>query len=57
MFQFGSGYSIRYRFIIRKIYYKRKRISEFIIDETLIQTGKDYFWLWVAIIEQFNKEV
>jgi putative transposase len=57
MFQFGSGYSIRYRFIIRKIYYKRKRISEFIIDETLIQTGKGYFWLWVAIIEPSNKEV
>jgi hypothetical protein len=57
MFQFGSGYGIRYSIIIRKIYYKRKRISEFIIDEILIQTGKDYFWLWVAIIEPFNKEV
>ena len=32
-------------------------ISEFIIDETLIQIGKDYFWLWVAIIEPSNKEV
>lgn len=40
----------------QKIYCKRKRISEFIIDETLIQIGKDYFWLWVAI-EPSNKEV
>ena len=55
MFQFGSGCSI----IIHKkiIYCKRKRISEFIIDETLIQISKDYFWLWVAIIEPSNKEV
>ena len=40
----------------QKINCKRKRISEFIIDETLIQIGKDYFWLWVAI-EPSNKEV
>ncbi len=40
----------------QKIYCKRKRISEYIIDETLIQIGKDYFWLWVAI-EPSNKEV
>jgi putative transposase len=41
----------------QKICCKRKRISEFIIDETLIQIGKDYFWFWVAIIEPSNKEV
>lgn len=55
MFQFGSGYSI----IIPKKYNTVKEkgwISEFIIDETLIQIGKDYFWLWVAI-EPSNKEV
>jgi transposase-like protein len=47
MFQFGSGYSI----IIHKKYTVKEKgwISEFIIDETLIQIGKDYFWLWVAI--------
>ena len=55
MFQFGSGYSI----IIHKKYTVKEKgwISEFIIDETLIQIGKDYFWLWVAIIEPSNKEV
>jgi putative transposase len=55
MFQFGSNWLQHYN--LQKIYCKRKRISEFIIDETLIQIGKDYFWLWVAIIEPSNKEV
>ena len=25
------------------------KISKFIVDETQIKVGKDYFWLWVAI--------
>jgi len=25
------------------------RISEFIIDETLIKADSDYLWLWIAI--------
>ena len=29
--------------------YKRKRISEFIIDETVIQIGSQHFWLWFCI--------
>ena len=29
--------------------YKRKRISAFIIDETVIQIGNQHFWLWVCI--------
>ena len=29
--------------------YKRKRISAFIIDETVIQIGSQHFWLWVCI--------
>jgi putative transposase len=28
---------------------KRKRISAFIIDETIIQIGSQHFWLWIAI--------
>src|SRR5215204_1902079 len=28
---------------------KRRKISKFIIDETQIKVGKDYFWIWVAI--------
>ena len=33
----------------RKILSKRKRISEFIIDETLVKVGSKFTWLWVAI--------
>ena len=30
--------------------YKRKRISAFIVDETIIQIGNNHFcWLWIAI--------
>ncbi len=29
--------------------YKRKRVSAFIIDETVIQIGIQYFWLWFCI--------
>jgi putative transposase len=33
----------------RKISYKR-RVSEFIVDETQIKVGNDYFfWIWIAI--------
>ncbi len=29
--------------------YKRKRVSVFIIDETVIQIGNQHFWLWFCI--------
>jgi putative transposase len=29
--------------------YKRKRITDFIIDETIIQIGNRHFWLWNCI--------
>ncbi len=29
--------------------YRRKRVSAFIIDETVIQIGNQYFWLWFCI--------
>ena len=29
--------------------YKRKRISAFIVDETVIQIGSQHFWLWFCI--------
>ena len=29
--------------------YKRKRVSAFIIDETVIQIGNKHFWLWICI--------
>jgi putative transposase len=37
--------------------YKRKRISAFIIDETVIQIGNQHFcWLWICI-EPIHKSV
>ena len=36
--------------------YKRKRISAFIIDETVIQIGNQHFRLWIAI-EPINSSV
>ena len=29
--------------------YKRKRVSGFIIDETVIQIGNQHYWLWLCI--------
>ena len=36
--------------------YKRKRVSGFIIDETVIQIGNQHFWLWICI-ESIDKSV
>jgi putative transposase len=35
---------------------KRSRVTAFIIDETILQIGSDYAWLWVAI-EPINRQV
>ena len=40
----------------RKISTKRKRISEFIVDETLLKVCSEYIWLWVAIEPQ-NRQI
>jgi putative transposase len=32
-----------------RIYHKRKRIFEFIVDETQVKVGRDFFWIWIAI--------
>jgi len=40
----------------KKIISKKKRIAEFIIDETLIKVGSELIWLWVAI-EPSNKVI
>jgi putative transposase len=37
------------RYKPRKIFQKRRKVSEFIIDETLLKVGKQYAWLWIAI--------
>ena len=36
--------------------YRRKRISAFIIDETMIQVGSKHVWIWIAI-EPVHKSV
>ena len=36
--------------------YKRKRVSSFIIDETVIQIDSQHFWLWICI-EPIDKSV
>lgn len=28
---------------------KRREVSEFIVDETLIKVGRELIWLWIAI--------
>ena len=38
-----------------KFYLKRTRVSAFIIDETMLQIGSDYAWLWVAIKPYMSK--
>ena len=35
---------------------KRTKISEYIIDETLIKVGSEYTWLWAAI-EPENRQI
>ena len=40
----------------KRILTKRKKIDEFIIDETLIRIGSQYVWFWVAI-EPKNKQI
>jgi putative transposase len=47
MLPFGTGSSAT----SQRRYCKQKRckLSESIIDETLIKVGSDYVWLWVAI--------
>ena len=40
----------------KKISSKRKRISEFIVDETLVKVGSEYIWLWIAI-EPKNRQI
>jgi putative transposase len=33
----------------KKIFQKRNKIQEFIVDETLIKVSNDYVWVWIAI--------
>ena len=44
------------RYHPRKISSKRKKIGEYIVDETLLKVGPEYIWLWVAI-EPENRQI
>jgi transposase-like protein len=39
-----------------RILYRRRKVSELVIDETQIKVGNNYFWLWIAI-ELNNKSI
>ena len=53
MFQSGTGFK---SIILKRYHTKRKRLLEYIVDETLIKVGSEYIWLWVAI-EPKNREI
>ena len=40
----------------KKILSKRKRISEYVIDETILKVGSEDIWLWIAI-EPENRQI
>jgi transposase-like protein len=49
MFLFGTGFNdiiSQVRYISQK---RKKVLSEFIIDETLLKVRNEFVWLWIAI--------
>ena len=48
---YGNGL----RFNPRRLYCC-KRVSAFLIDETMVQIGPDHAWLWVAV-EPIHREI
>ncbi|MDN5868467.1 MAG: hypothetical protein L0H55_13865 [Candidatus Nitrosocosmicus sp.] len=53
MLQSGNGFK---DINSKKITRKRKRISEFIIDKTLVRIGSAYMWIWVVAIELKSRD-
>ena len=43
------------RYKPKRIFQKKSKVSEFIIDETLIKAGNEYVWLWIAAVEPTAK--
>ncbi|HEY6535039.1 MAG TPA: hypothetical protein VIY08_04445 [Candidatus Nitrosocosmicus sp.] len=37
--------------LIKKLFSTKRRIEEFIVDETLIKVGTDLIWLWILLIQ------
>ncbi|CAN5325538.1 hypothetical protein BH18THE2_BH18THE2_06230 [soil metagenome] len=47
MFPYGIRFSVTDQ---KKIFQKKRiRISEFVVDETLVKTGNEYVLQWIAI--------
>ena len=40
----------------QKLSYRRRKISEYVVDETLIKVGSQYIWIWIAI-EPKNRKI
>ena len=40
----------------KRLYYRKTKIFEFIVDEIIIKVGSEYIWLWIAI-ENDNREI
>lgn len=46
IFQYGIGFNAK----SQQGYGRREeKVSEFIVDETLIKVGRELVWLWIAI--------
>ncbi len=52
MFPSGTGFKNK----LQKLSLEKK-VSEYVIDETIIKVGPEYVWIWIAIIEADNKEI
>jgi putative transposase len=53
MFHYGTGFK---NIIPIRYLQKRKWVSEYLVDETLLKVGSEYIWLCVAI-EPINRQV
>ena len=53
MLQSGSGFRNTDR---EEKWHQGKEISEYVVDETLVKTGSELVWLWVAI-EPKNRQI
>ena len=40
-----------------KMFHRKRRIDEFIVDETLIKVGNEFAWLWIATAEPKDKTI
>ena len=49
---YGNGF----RDSIQGVFIVVKRVSAFLIDETMVQIGPDHAWLWVAV-EPIHREI